>query len=113
MLTNILENANTYSYQNSTVSLEVKYVPYAIQDKYQGTIQVSIKDFGRGMSRETRTHLKKLLGKRYLSTMKVDRASALLISKLIVDRLDGKISFETEEGQGSRFTFDFKVFSVK
>ena len=42
-------------------------------------------------------------------TIKLEEASALYISKQIVDRFDGKIWFTSEAGKGSSFVFDFKV----
>ena len=33
----------------------------------------------------------------------------LMISKLIVEKFEGTISFESTEGEGSQFTFTFKL----
>lgn len=33
----------------------------------------------------------------------------LMISKLIVEKFDGKILFESEKNKGSTFTFTFKL----
>jgi len=36
----------------------------------------------------------------------------LMISKLIVEKFDGKILFESEKNKGSTFTFTFKLKKV-
>ena len=36
----------------------------------------------------------------------------LMISKLNVEKFEGEISFESQEGQGSCFTFTFKLKTV-
>ena len=36
----------------------------------------------------------------------------LMISKLIVEKFDGKILFESEKNKGSTFTFTFKLKKI-
>lgn len=72
-------------------------------------------DTGIGIPKENQDKLFKLFG--FLKDHKQMNVNGvglgLMISKLIVEKFDGNISFVSEEDQGSTFTFTFKLPSNK
>ncbi|HHJ52906.1 MAG TPA: PAS domain-containing protein [Caldithrix abyssi] len=66
-------------------------------------ILVEIQDNGRGMIPEVQQHIFDL----YYSTKPDGSGIGLAISKKIMDAHDGRISFESVPGQGTRFVLDF------
>ena len=72
-------------------------------------IQISVQDSGVGISEEDSKRLFKLFG--FLkSSQKMNTKGIRLglhIAKLITEKLNGKISLDSEVGVGSNFTFRF------
>ncbi len=66
-------------------------------------ILVEIQDNGKGMSKEVQKHVFDL----YYSTKPDGSGIGLAVSKKIMDAHEGRISFESVEGKGTRFILDF------
>lgn len=80
---------------------------------YEGEkfLRISVKDSGIGIPLENRDKLFKLFG--FIQDHKDMNVNGiglgLMISKLIVEKFEGNISFTSQEGIGSCFTFTFKL----
>lgn len=106
---NIVSNAIKYSDLNKTVQIKLN----KNSDKF---INISIKDFGQGISEEEQ---KKLFGK-FIRLSSIPTAGehstglGLYIVKKLVDRLGGKIWCESELGKGAEFFVELpKRISLK
>jgi len=74
-----------------------------------------VRDTGTGISSEDQERLFKVFGK-LQDTSKLNKSGmglGLAISKLIVEKMGGNISVESEMGKGSAFKFSFKVKEPK
>lgn len=74
-------------------------------------LKVSIIDTGVGIKEEDKHKLFKLFG--FVKDSKNLNSNGiglgLMISDMIVQKFDGEITFNSKEGEGSTFTFTFKV----
>lgn len=94
VITNLVSNAIKHS-KNST---EIKISTVKIDN----TIQVAIKDYGRGIPEEEKPNI----FQKYPSSKRtVGTGLGLYISKQIIDAHKGKIWFESEENKGTTFYF--------
>jgi signal transduction histidine kinase len=102
VLINLLSNAIKYSHEKSFVDLEVK-------KSKNDEIEFSVKDQGQGIE-------KKYLSRIFERYFKVPGATVdqtgtglgLAIAKDFIEAQSGKISVESELGEGSRFYFTLK-----
>ncbi|GEM_PF-5596627 len=97
VLSNLVANAVNYTNEGGEIVV-------CAQEK-EGTLQVSVKDNGHGIPKET---IPKLFTKFFRVTGKLEQGSkgtgiGLFISKSIVDLHNGKIFVESELGKGSTF----------
>jgi len=101
VLNNFLTNAIRYSSRDSDVIIEV--------DKKDGSIQFSVKDFGKGIAPE----YKNKIFDRYfrIPGTKEGTGLGLAICKEFIETQGGKIWLESEIGSGSRFGFSFPIVS--
>ncbi len=108
---NIISNAIKYSSKGSTV--EVKVEDYV--QSHVVRVRATITDHGEGMSRD---FLKQRIfhpferEKNAYSAKEGGSGLGLAITKIIMDRLGGTISVESELGKGSTFTLDFPVETI-
>lgn len=95
VISNLISNAIRYSYENSSVSIEVK--------KNSKNIFISVIDNGLGISSQYKN---KIFDKyfRVPGTEKEGTGLGLAISKEFIEAQGGKISVESELGSGSKFT---------
>lgn len=103
ILVNLIGNAIKYTITNGGIE-----ILHEIKDGYLIT---HIKDHGIGISKE---NVAKLFSKFYRvesdATAKIEGTGlGLFICKQIVERLEGKITVESEIGQGSTFSFSLKL----
>ena len=103
VLVNLIGNAIKYTITNGGIEIwhEMK----------EGYLITHIKDHGIGISKE---NVAKLFSKFYRvesdATAKIEGTGlGLFICKQIVERLEGKITVESEIGQGSTFSFGLKL----
>jgi signal transduction histidine kinase len=101
VLNNFLTNAIRYSSRDSDVIIEV--------DKKEGSMQFSVKDFGKGIAPE----YKDKIFDRYfrIPGTKEGTGLGLAICKEFIETQGGKIWVESEIGSGSRFGFSFPIVS--
>lgn len=100
IMNNLLSNAAKFSSENSTVDILVTK-----QDKQ---VRVTVKDKGQGIAEEFRP----LIFQKFSQSDSTDTRHAggsglgLIISKELVERMDGKIGFTTTTGLGTSFYID-------
>jgi len=100
--TNLIDNAIKYG--GGEV---VKVFEASKNEKYPRMIGISVEDQGQGISRE---HLHRLTERFYRTNVAQSRNAGgtglgLAIVKHILNRHGGELQIESQEGQGSRFTF--------
>jgi signal transduction histidine kinase/ligand-binding sensor domain-containing protein len=100
---NLISNAVKFSYQNSKIIISVTFS--------ENTAEISIKDFGVGISEE---NLKQLfdVGSNIVTkgtSNETGTGLGLIICKEFVERHHGKIWVESEEGKGSIFKFTIPI----
>ena len=102
VLTNLLGNAAKFSPPGETVVVRAA--------RLSGLVRISVADRGPGIPEEFRSRI-------FEKFAQVDSTSTghregtglgLSISKAIVDRLGGRIGFESEVGRGTTFHFDLR-----
>ncbi|HEX2914522.1 MAG TPA: ATP-binding protein [Chloroflexia bacterium] len=102
VLTNLLTNAIKYSPQADRVVVSVS--------KNQDSVEVAVQDFGIGISRENQA---KIFERFYRVESSARGFSGLgiglYISSEIINRHNGTLSVESEEGKGSIFTFTLPI----
>ena len=104
VLINLIGNAIKFSKQNDTVSLRItvsKETPDDVE------LSFSVADTGIGISLEQQSRLFQEFGQAEASTAREYGGTGLglIISKKIVDLMDGNISVDSELGVGSTFRF--------
>jgi len=104
VITNLLTNAVKFTEKEGSIHLEAR-----MQSEKNGicTLQVSISDTGIGISQEQQSRLFSAFEQAEASTTRKYGGSGLglVISKNIVEMMDGAISVESELGEGSVFSF--------
>ena len=106
VLLNIQANALKFT-EKGSVRIEVEIVK-VVMDHY---LQVSVIDTGMGIKEEDKSKLFKLFG--FVKDSKNLNSNGiglgLMISDMIVTKYNGKITFDSTFGQGSTFSFTFKI----
>ncbi|WP_281225819.1 sensor histidine kinase [Flavobacterium aquiphilum] len=100
VISNLISNAIRYSYENSSVRIEV--------EKDSKNIFISVIDNGLGISSQYKD---KIFDKyfRVPGTVKEGTGLGLAISKEFIEAQGGKISVESELGSGSKFTVQLNI----
>jgi signal transduction histidine kinase len=101
ILTNILSNAIKHSHPNGEISIQVTPA------KERRGVLFSVRDFGEGIPKESQ---ERIFEKFYQAEMREmglrnDTGLGLTFCKMAVELLGGDIWVESEEGEGSRFSF--------
>ena len=76
---------------------------------------IRVKDTGCGIKAENQSKIFQLFGTFKDSAKKINTNGiglGLSICKLIVEKFEGKISFESTEGRGTEFTFTFEAHEL-
>lgn len=107
VINNLLTNAVKYTQPNGSVAISI--------EREDDMYLVHVKDTGLGIPRQALPHL---FTKFYRVHGGLDSGSTgtglgLFISKSIIERHNGSISVESEEGKGSTFTFSIPVLDEK
>ncbi len=103
VLQNLLDNAIKYSKKNGIVKVNVK--------KVKNNIQVTIKDDGIGIPKKEQEKLfKKFFRAENVIKMETEGTGlGLFIARNIIHKHGGEISFQSEEGKGTEFTFTIPI----
>lgn len=104
VLTNLLSNAIKFSPSGGTVEV-------LVSESHDRRALISVRDHGAGMSREFQGRIFQKFAQEDStdSRQKGGTGLGLSIAKEIVERLGGSISFVSEEGEGTTFTFDLPL----
>lgn len=99
---NLLTNAVKYTPENGTVEIKI--------EKNVEGISISVKDNGYGIPEESKSHIfsKLFRADNVKEKEPLGTGLGLYLLKSIVDKLEGKVSFESKEGQGTTFFVDLK-----
>jgi signal transduction histidine kinase len=77
------------------------------------TLKIEVEDTGIGIPKESQDKMFKLFGflqdSKQLNTNGI--GLGLVIAQQVVEKFNGKVSFTSEEGKGSTFTFTFQLES--
>lgn len=105
VFTNLLSNAAKFSPQGGTVNVTVV--------ENAGEVRVAISDAGAGIPEEFRPHVFEKFSQADASDSRRSGGTGLglSIAKAIVDRLGGRIDFESVPGAGTTFTVDLPLWS--
>jgi signal transduction histidine kinase len=108
VLLNLLSNAIKYNRERGTITIDVH--------KAEGTDDVvfKIRDTGYGIAKEQQD---KIFQKFFRAVTKdtqgvVGTGLGLFLTRMLVEKMGGHISFESVEGQGTTFTFTLPTVSV-
>ncbi len=111
VLLNIVTNAIKYTDVDGNIMIHVTEKPCS-RDGYT-TYEFSVKDNGRGMSKEFVEHVFDSFSRERSTTISGVQGTGLgmSITKNIVDMMNGSITVESEENKGTEFvvTLDFKI----
>ncbi len=100
IMNNLLSNAAKFSPPNSTVEVKVS--------KINGSVRVAVKDRGDGIDEK----LRPLIFHKFYQADSTDRRHSggtglgLAISRELVEKMGGKMGFDTAKGLGTTFYFD-------
>ena len=94
---NLLKNAASYSPYGSKIELQIKKLSNSI-------VRLSVIDDGLGIAMEKQD---KIFDEKHPSNP--HRETDLVKSKFLIERMQGSIGFESQEGKGSEFWVDFSI----
>ena len=105
IMTNLIDNGGKYSEAGSTVSITTE----SQGDK----IIIKVKDEGVGIKKEDADKLFKKFSRieNHLTSKTQGNGLGLYITKQLVEKMNGNISFESEENKGTTFIVEFPVYS--
>ncbi len=97
IILNLLSNAIKYNHKNGKVIIECQPVD-------ENILCISITDTGKGLTSEQQSHLFKPFDRAGAENSHIAGAGlGLVISKNLIEQMNGTIGFESEIGKGSRF----------
>ena len=97
IILNLLSNAIKYNQKNGEVIIDCSPVEDNI-------LNISISDTGRGLTTEQQSHLFKSFDRAGAENSHIAGTGlGLVISKDLIEKMNGTIGFESEAGKGSRF----------
>lgn len=107
VLTNLLSNAAKFSPASGTVRLRVS--------AQEGWVRVAVEDDGQGVPEAFREHLFQKFSQADTSNTRRKRGTGLglAIARELVERMQGRIGFQSVVGQGATFYFDLPINKEK
>ena len=108
VITNLLSNATKFTPENGRIGLDARL----LEEKNGAcTIQIDVSDSGIGITEEQRPRLFRVFEQAERSTSRKFGGTGLglVISKRIVEMMDGRIWIRSEPGNGSIFSFTIMV----
>ena len=108
IITNLLSNAVKFTPEKGTIGLETRLLG---EDDSTCTLQISVQDSGIGISEEQQKYLFQSFAQADASISRKFGGTGLglAISKSLVEKMDGRIWVESEEGKGAKFIFTIRV----
>jgi PAS domain S-box-containing protein len=105
VLSNFLSNAVKFSPQGAQVEVQVR--------QGQGGVRVEVVDHGAGIPAEFRSRIFQKFSQADSSDTRQKGGSGLglAISKELMERMHGKVGFESQQGQGASFFFELPVWT--
>ncbi len=105
IMTNLIDNGCKYSQEGSTVLIST-------ETKGEEVI-IKVKDEGVGIRAEDREKLFKKFSRieNHLTSKTQGNGLGLYITKQLVEKMDGKITFESEQDKGTIFIVSFPVYN--
>lgn len=105
ILTNLIDNAAKYSADNKTVTVSTELLG--------NTVVIKIKDEGVGIRKEDFDKLFKKFSRleNHLTSTTQGNGLGLYITKELVEKMNGEISFESEEGKGTTFIVKLPIYN--
>ena len=105
VMANLLSNGAKFSPAGSIVSVEVCM--------HQGRVRVSVCDKGEGVPAEFQGRIFQKFSQADASDtrQKGGTGLGLAITRELVERMDGKVGFESEAGEGARFFFELPIWN--
>lgn len=104
VLSNFLSNAAKFSPAGSVVTVQVQYVG-------ESSVRVGVKDQGPGIPKEFHKRIFQKFAQADSSDTRKKGGTGLglAISKELIERMQGRIGFESEPGQGATFFFELPL----
>lgn len=105
IMTNLIDNGGKYSLEGSTIRI--------ITEAKGDCIFVKVKDEGVGIKKEDSDKLFKKFSRieNHLTSKTQGNGLGLYITKQLVENMNGKITFESEENKGTTFIVSFPVYN--
>ena len=108
IITNLLSNAVKFTPEEGTIGLKIRFLD---EDDKTCTLQICVQDSGIGISEEQQKSLFRSFAQADASISRKFGGTGLglAISKSLVEKMDGRVWVESEEGQGAKFIFTIRV----
>ncbi len=113
IITNLLSNALKFTHREGTVHVE--FIQHECEEAGYANFELVVKDNGIGMSKEFAKNVFEPFEQERTSTVSGMEGTGLglAIVKKIVDLMDGTISVQSKEGQGTTFKVNFSLRLVE
>ncbi len=103
VLKNLIDNAVKYSFEGGTVLIRIKH------NDHEGVVYVEDKGIGIPLAQQKYIFRKFYRADNVMKYRTEGIGLGLFISKMIIEKLGGKIDFESQEGKGSVFWFSLPL----
>ena len=105
VMTNLIDNGGKYSEPGSTVLITT--------ESKGDEIIIKVKDEGVGIKKEDENKLFKKFSRieNHLTSKTQGNGLGLYITKQLIESMNGKVAFESEEGKGTTFIVIFPVYN--
>lgn len=103
IMTNLIDNAAKYSKKDVVISTEIK----------NDSVIIKVRDFGVGIKSEDFDKVFKKFSRleNHLTGKTQGNGLGLYITKELVTKMGGKISFESKENEGTTFKLEFPIYN--
>lgn len=103
VILNLLSNATKYNRKGGTVTIHTSFIPAQ-------NIRITVEDTGKGLSFEQKNRIFEPFDRMDHQNSAIEGSGiGLVITKKIIEMMDGKIDFTSKERQGSKFWVDIPL----